>query len=404
MRQLFPFTQKNVDNILCPTKLAQSTSQYYFVLHRLHKVRPRTTLYYTACTKYVPLLNCTTKLAQSTSQYYFVLHRLHKVRPRTTLYYAACTKHFPVLLCITQLAQSTSQYYFILQSLHKVRPSTTLYSKACTKHFPVLLCTTQLAQSVSQYYFVLHSLHKAHPSTTSYYKACQKHVQVLYTLCYTASTKYVPGPHCTTQLAQSTSQYHFVLHSLHKALPSTTSYYKACTKYVPVLLCTAQLAQSTSQYYSVLQSLHKVRPSTTLFYKACTKYFPAANIWLSQPWCGHFNTIYDVQLGKTLGLCTQPWHQATLTQPSQCDLQPESQQTHRSTHTWTTTLCRTERRNRWLSKRPQPHPSHTGYSFHRQPKPLYTEKHKVSCSGFPPNTSPSQPSWSPLSQHPSCWV
>ena len=49
--------------------------------------------------------------------------------------------------------------------------------------------------------------------------------------------------------------------SLHKILPSTTSYYKACTK-------------STSQYYFVLQSLHKVVPSTTSYHKACTRYFP----------------------------------------------------------------------------------------------------------------------------------
>ena len=42
----------------------------------------------------------------------------------------------------------------------------TLYYKACTKHFPVLLCTTNLAQSTSQYYFVLQSLHRALPSTT----------------------------------------------------------------------------------------------------------------------------------------------------------------------------------------------------------------------------------------------
>ena len=41
-------------------------------------------------------------LAQSTSQYYFVLQSLH-----------------PVLLCTTKLAQSTSQYYFVLRSLHK---------------------------------------------------------------------------------------------------------------------------------------------------------------------------------------------------------------------------------------------------------------------------------------------
>ena len=45
-----------------------------------------------------------------------------------------------------------------------------LYYKACTKYFPVLLCTTKLAQSTSQYYFVLHSLHKGLPSTTLRYK------------------------------------------------------------------------------------------------------------------------------------------------------------------------------------------------------------------------------------------
>ena len=45
-----------------------------------------------------PGTTCSTKLAQSTSQYYFVLQSLHKTFPSTTLYYGACTKHFPVLL------------------------------------------------------------------------------------------------------------------------------------------------------------------------------------------------------------------------------------------------------------------------------------------------------------------
>ena len=57
-------------------------------------------------------------------------------------------------------------------TIHKVKfssvPSTTLYYKACKKSFPVLLCTTKLAQSRSQYYFVLQSLHKARSSTTLY--------------------------------------------------------------------------------------------------------------------------------------------------------------------------------------------------------------------------------------------
>ena len=99
-----------------------------------------------------------------------------------------------------------------------------------------LLCTTELAQSTSQYYCVLQSLHKARPSTTLHYSK--------------ARTKHVPVLLCTTKLSQSTSQYYFVLPSLHKARPSTTLYYRACTKHV--------------QYYFVLQSLHTARPSTTL--------------------------------------------------------------------------------------------------------------------------------------------
>ena len=53
------FRQKSLSEILCTTKLAQSTSQYYFVLQSLHKAR--------------------------TSQYYFVLQGLHKALPSTTL-------------------------------------------------------------------------------------------------------------------------------------------------------------------------------------------------------------------------------------------------------------------------------------------------------------------------------
>ena len=144
-------------------------------------------MYYKACTKHFPVLLCTTKLAQSTSQYYSVLQSLHKLLPSTTLYCKACTKHFPVRLCTTKLAQSTSQYYCVLEGLHKALPSTTvcykactkhfpvlLYYKACMEHFPVLLCTTKLAQSTSRYYFVLQDLHKVVPSTTVYYKACTK--------------------------------------------------------------------------------------------------------------------------------------------------------------------------------------------------------------------------------------
>ena len=44
------------------------------------------------------------------------------------------------------------------------------------------------------------------------------------------------------------------------------------------------------------------------------------------------------------------------------------------------------RRSNSRMKRPQPHPPHRRGTFHRRLQPRYTEKHKVSCSGFLPKT------------------
>ena len=73
-------------------------------------------------------------------------------------------------------------------------------------------------------------------------------------------------------------------------------------------------------------------------------------------------------------------------QPFQCDQQPQLRETHRTTHTGTTTCCKTHRRNQSRPERPQPQPPHRRGSFHRRRQPLDTEKHKVSCSGFFPNS------------------
>ena len=49
-------------------------------------------------------------------------------------------------------------------------------------------------------------------------------------------------------------------------------------------------------------------------------------------------------------------------------------------------LVAKHRRNNSRMKRPQPHPPHRRGTFLRRLQPLYTEKHKVSCSGFLPKT------------------
>ena len=107
-----------------------------------------------------------------------------------------------------------------------------------------------------------------------------------------------------------------------------------------------------------------------------------SNTSLSQPGCSHSNTIYDRQLQKTIVLHMQRRQPATLKHPLQCDLQPRLQETHRTTHTGTTIVAK----HIEGTKRPQPHPPHTRGTFHRRLQPLYTEKHKVSCSGFLPTT------------------
>ena len=242
---------KHFPVLLCTTRHAQNTSQYYFVLQSLRKPLPSTALYRKAFTYRFTVLLCTTKLSPATSQHYFV----RKILPRTTLCYKARTS------TTLQEKQRTSQYYFAPQSLCKVLPSTALYCKACTSRFPVLLCTTtlcnitlchkacgryfpvmllrttKLLQSTSHHYFVLQTLRKVLPNSTSYYKACRKWFPVC-----------------------------FVLQSLQKALPSTTSYCKACRKYFPILSCTHKLAESTSQYNIVLQSLHRGRKEVRGYY------------------------------------------------------------------------------------------------------------------------------------------
>ena len=103
--------------------------------------------------------------------------------------------------------------------------------------------------------------------------------------------------------------------------------------------------------------------------------------------CSHFtrkNTRFRLQL---------PPHNkahATFMQPFQCDLQTQTQETHRTTYTGTSSVAK----HIEGTKRPQPHPPHRRGTFHRRLQPLYTEKHKVSCSVFLPRTKPMQHSCS----------
>ena len=80
-------------------------------------------------------------------------------------------------------------------------------------------------------------------------------------------------------------------------------------------------------------------------------------------------------------------------QPFQCDLQAQIPKhpitTHTQAHPKQLEATVTLRQKKTIN-RPQPHPPHRRGTFHRRLQPLYTEKHKVSCSGFLPKTKPLQ--------------
>ena len=62
------------------------------------------------------------------------------------------------------------------------------------------------------------------------------------------------------------------------------------------------------------------------------KWRKSANKSISQPSCSQSKTIYEIQLQKTLRM--QPQHEATLTQPLQCDLRRLSCKTQENYAQW----------------------------------------------------------------------
>ena len=84
-------------------------SQYYFAPQRWHKALPST---YFLLHKALLRTFSITKLAQPTSQQYFLQQSVKKLFLSSTLCY--------------KFAQITSQFYFVVQSLHKARSITSM--------------------------------------------------------------------------------------------------------------------------------------------------------------------------------------------------------------------------------------------------------------------------------------
>ena len=78
---------------------------------------------------------------------------------------------------------------------------------------------------------------------------------------------------------------------------------------------------------------------------SCSGFLP--NTSPMQYSCSHYNRFCSITWQTCMYLRTWQHQMTTLMQPFQCDLQPQLQETHRTTHTWPTTRCRTPRENRF---------------------------------------------------------
>ena len=107
---------------------------------------------------------------------------------------------------------------------------------------------------------------------------------------------------------------HFTLHTALFALQTETSHSHTSHFSLPTAsftLHTALFTPHTSHCSKRTSNKKNLVP----------KWRKSANKPISQPSCSHSKTISEIQLQKTIVLRMQPQHEATLTQPLQCDLQ-----------------------------------------------------------------------------------
>ena len=90
-------------------------------------------------------------------------------------------------------------------------------------------------------------------------------------------------------------------------------------------------------------TLHRrLQPLYTAKHKvSCSGFLP--NTSPMQRSCSHHNAFCSMTWLTRMYLRTWQHQMTTIMQPFQCDLQPQVQETYRTTHTKTTTRCRTQR-------------------------------------------------------------
>ena len=156
------------------------------------------------------------------------------------------------------------------------------------------------------------TLHTPHFTLHSSHSKLQTSNFTLHTSHFTVHTSHFSL--LTASFTLQTS--HFTLHTALFALQTETSHSTLHTSHFPLLpshftLHTALFTPHTS--HCSKRTSNKKTP--------VPKWRKSANKPISQPSCSHSKTISEIQLQKTIVLRMQPQHEATLTQPLQCDLQ-----------------------------------------------------------------------------------
>ena len=136
----------------------------------------------------------------------------------------------------------------------------TLHTPHFTHHTPHFTLRTALFALHTSLHTALLRLH------TSHFTVHASHFSLL-TAFFTLHTSHctLHAPHFTLHSSHFTPAFHTCTSSQLISSGLFSSHSMSCTKHVPVLLCTTKLAQSISQYYFVLQSLQKVLPSTDVY-------------------------------------------------------------------------------------------------------------------------------------------
>ena len=116
---------------------------------------------------------------------------------------------------------------------------------------------------------------------------------------------------------------HFTLHTALFALQTETSHSTLHTSHSTLLTSHFPLLPAHFTLHTALFTPHTSHCSKPTCNKKTLvpKWRKSANKSRSQLSCSHSKTIYEIQLQKTIVLRMQPQHEATLTQPLQCDLQ-----------------------------------------------------------------------------------